>query len=35
VELHAWMNGFGKLRRCTDERKVVVEFTSTWPTPSP
>jgi len=20
------MNGFGKLRRCTDKRKVVVEF---------
>ena len=24
--LHAWMNGFGKLRRCTDKRKIVVEF---------
>jgi Transposase DDE domain len=24
--LHSWMNGFGKLRRCTDKRKVVVEF---------
>jgi hypothetical protein len=24
--LHAWMNGFGKLRRCTDKRKVIVEF---------
>jgi hypothetical protein len=24
--LHSWMNGFGKLRRCTDKRKDVVEF---------
>jgi hypothetical protein len=24
--LHSWMNGFGKLRRCTDKRKVIVEF---------
>ncbi len=24
--LHAWMNGYGKLRRCTDKRKIVVEF---------
>jgi hypothetical protein len=24
--LHAWMNSFGKLCRCTDKRKVVVEF---------
>jgi hypothetical protein len=24
--LHAWMNGYGKLRRCTDKRKVIVEF---------
>ncbi len=23
---HSWMNGYGKLRRCTDKRKVVVEF---------
>ncbi|GEL16326.1 hypothetical protein PA7_01630 [Pseudonocardia asaccharolytica DSM 44247 = NBRC 16224] len=23
---HAWLNGYGKLRRCTDQRKVVVEF---------
>jgi hypothetical protein len=23
---HAWMNGYGKLRRCTDKRKIVVEF---------
>jgi DDE family transposase len=23
---HSWMNGFGKLRRCTDKRKIVVEF---------
>lgn len=22
----AWMNGYGKLRRCTDRRKVVVDF---------
>src|SRR3954464_7218155 len=22
---HSWMNGCGKLRRCTDKRKVVVE----------
>ena len=24
--LHAWMNGYGKLRRITDKRQVVVEF---------
>ena len=24
--LHSWMNGFGKLRRCTDKRKIIVEF---------
>jgi Transposase DDE domain len=24
--LHSWMNGYGKLRRCTDKRKVIVEF---------
>jgi hypothetical protein len=24
--LHAWMNGYGKLRRCTDKRTSVVEF---------
>jgi hypothetical protein len=24
--LHAWMNGYGKLRRCTDKSKVIVEF---------
>jgi Transposase DDE domain len=24
--LHAWMNGYGKLRRCTDKRKSIVEF---------
>ncbi|MFI6949784.1 IS5 family transposase [Streptomyces sp. NPDC050422] len=23
---HAWMNGFGKLRRCTDRRSRVVDF---------
>jgi Transposase DDE domain len=23
---HSWMNGYGKLRRCTDKRKIVVEF---------
>ena len=23
---HAWMNGYGKLRRCTDKRKIIVEF---------
>ena len=23
---HSWLNGFGKLRRCTDKRKVIVEF---------
>ena len=23
---HAWMNGFGKLRRCTDKRSQVVDF---------
>ena len=23
---HAWMNGYGKLRRCTEKRKVVVDF---------
>jgi hypothetical protein len=24
--LHSWMNGYGKLRRCTDKRKAIVEF---------
>jgi hypothetical protein len=24
--LHAWLNGYGKLRRCTDKRTVIVEF---------
>ena len=24
--LHSWLNGYGKLRRCTDKRKVIVEF---------
>jgi len=24
--LHSWMNGYGKLRRCTDKCKVIVEF---------
>lgn len=23
---HAWMNGFGKLRRCTEKRSRVVDF---------
>jgi Transposase DDE domain len=23
---HSWMNGYGKLRRCTDKRKSIVEF---------
>jgi transposase len=23
---HAWLNGYGKLRRCTEKRKAVVEF---------
>ena len=23
---HSWLNGYGKLRRCTDRRKIVVEF---------
>jgi hypothetical protein len=23
---HSWMNGYGKLRRFTDKRKVIVEF---------
>ena len=23
---HAWMNGFGKLRRCTEKRQIVVDF---------
>jgi len=23
---HSWMNGFGKLRRCCEKRRVVVEF---------
>jgi len=23
---HSWMNGYGKLRRCTDNRKSIVEF---------
>src|SRR6478609_5800419 len=22
---HSWMNGYGKLRRCTDKRRVIVE----------
>jgi hypothetical protein len=22
----SWMNGYGKLRHCTDKRKVIVEF---------
>ena len=24
--LHSWMNGYGRLRRCTDKRKAIVEF---------
>lgn len=24
--LHSWLNGYGKLRRCTEKRKIVVEF---------
>ncbi len=27
--IHAWMNGYGKLRRCTDKPKIIVEFTYT------
>jgi hypothetical protein len=23
---HSWINGYGKLRRCTDKRKIIVEF---------
>lgn len=23
---HSWMNGYGKLRRCTDKRKIIIEF---------
>lgn len=23
---HSWMNGYGKLRRCTERRRIVVEF---------
>ena len=23
---HQWMNGFGKLRRCTEKRQSVVDF---------
>jgi hypothetical protein len=23
---HSWMNGYGKLRRCTEKRKTIVEF---------
>ena len=23
---HSWMNGYGKLRRFTDRRKIIVEF---------
>ena len=23
---HSWMNGYGKLRRFTDQRKIIVEF---------
>ena len=25
-QTHSWMNGYGKQRRCTDKRKVIVEF---------
>lgn len=24
--LHSWMNGYGKLRRCTEKRKIIAEF---------
>jgi hypothetical protein len=24
--LHSWMNGYGRLRRCTDKRRIIVEF---------
>ena len=23
---HSWLNGYGKLRRCTDKHQVIVEF---------
>ncbi len=23
---HSWMNGYGKLRRCTEKRRAVVDF---------
>lgn len=23
---HSWMNGYGKIRRSTDKRKIIVEF---------
>jgi hypothetical protein len=23
---HSWMNGFGKLRRCTEKRRLVVDI---------
>jgi hypothetical protein len=23
---HAWMNAFGKLRRCTEKRQTIVDF---------
>jgi hypothetical protein len=23
---HSWMNGYGKLRRCTEKRKIIAEF---------
>jgi hypothetical protein len=23
---HAWMNGYGKLRRCTEKRRAVADF---------
>ena len=23
---HQWMNGYGKLRRCTEKRRPVVDF---------
>ena len=33
--LHSWLNGYGKLRRCTDNAKSSSTSTSAWPPRSP
>ena len=30
----SWMNGFGKLHRCTERAAPVVDFPASWPPPS-